>query len=44
MKLNKALTGTIEVQALRDEDPEDKTTQYLASASLAWAVPWSTCR
>ena len=36
IKLNKKLTGTIEVEALRDEDPAGKTTQGLASASLAW--------
>ena len=36
IKLNKQLTGTIEVEALRDEDPAGKTTQGLASASLAW--------
>ncbi|MEG3178106.1 transporter [Sphingomonas sp. RB3P16] len=36
IKLSRQLQGTIEVQALRDEDPDGKTTQLLASPSLAW--------
>uniref|UniRef100_UPI0035CC0C3D transporter n=1 Tax=uncultured Sphingomonas sp. TaxID=158754 RepID=UPI0035CC0C3D len=35
IKLSKQLTGTLEAQVLRDEDPADTTTQALASASLA---------
>ncbi len=38
IKLDKTLTGTIEAKILRDEDPAGKTTQALASASLAWLV------
>ena len=38
VKLSKTLTGTVEAAILRDEDPGGKTTQGLASASLAWAV------
>lgn len=36
IKLNDRLTGTVELEALRDEDPAGRTTQALASASLAW--------
>ena len=36
IKLTKQVTATLEVEALRDEDPDDTTTQALASASLAW--------
>jgi len=36
-KLSKALTVSVEGQVLRDEDPAGKTTQELASLSLAWA-------
>jgi len=34
--ISKSLNGTIEFQELRDEDPSGKTTQALASLSLAW--------
>jgi hypothetical protein len=34
--LNDKLTLTVEGQALRDDDPSGKTTQGLASASLAY--------
>ncbi|GAA0306801.1 hypothetical protein GCM10009087_15940 [Sphingomonas oligophenolica] len=34
--LSKTVSGTIEVQALRDADPSGKTVQALASASLGW--------
>lgn len=37
-KLDKALTLTGEVQALRDEDPMGSTTQTLAALSLAWSA------
>jgi hypothetical protein len=37
-KLSKALTASVEGQVLRDEDPAGKTTQELASLSLAWAA------
>lgn len=36
VKLTKTLTGTVEAQVVRDEDPDGHTTQALASASLAW--------
>ena len=36
VKLTGKLTATVEGQAARDEDPAGKTTQYLASVSLAW--------
>lgn len=36
VKLTATLTGSLEVEALRDEDPMGKTFQVLASASLAW--------
>jgi hypothetical protein len=36
-KLSKALSLSMEGQLLRDEDPAGKTTQALASLSLAWA-------
>lgn len=38
VRLSKALTATIEGAVLRDEDPGGKTTQDLASASLARAA------
>lgn len=38
LKLSKALSATIEGQVLRDDDPSGKSTQGLASASLAWAA------
>ncbi len=37
-KLDKALTLTGEVQALRDDDPTGATTQAVAALSLAWAA------
>jgi hypothetical protein len=37
-KLSKALTASVEGQVLRDEDSAGKTTQDLASLSLAWAA------
>ena len=37
-KLSKALSLSVEGQLLRDEDPAGKTTQGLASVSLAWAA------
>lgn len=37
-----SLTGTIEVQALRDEDPAGATTQMFESASLAWMLDGDT--
>jgi hypothetical protein len=37
-KLSKALTASVEGQVLHDEDPAGKTTQDLASLSLAWAA------
>ena len=36
VKLTRTLTGTVEAQVLRDDDPASGTTQALASASLAW--------
>jgi hypothetical protein len=36
VKLPHHLTFTLDSQVLRDEDPEEKTTQVLGSASLAW--------
>lgn len=36
IKLTRQLTGSLEVEALRDADPAGKTTQAFASASLAW--------
>lgn len=36
--ISKAISGTVEFQALRDEDPSGKTTQVLASLSLGWMV------
>ncbi|WP_176495314.1 transporter [Sphingomonas sp. HMP6] len=38
VKLSKTLSATIEGQVLRDEDPGGRTTQGLASASLAWSA------
>ena len=38
VKITKALTGTIEAEIVRDEDPRNATTQGFASASLAWAA------
>lgn len=38
VKLGKALTVSVEGQLLRDEDPAGKTTQGLASLSVAWAA------
>jgi len=38
LKLGKALTVSVEGQLLRDEDPAGKTTQGLASLSVAWAA------
>jgi hypothetical protein len=35
-KLSKSVTATVEGQVLRDDDPAGKTTQALASLSLAW--------
>jgi hypothetical protein len=40
--LTKDLTGTVELQAVLDEDPSGKTTQTFASASLAWLVGKNT--
>ena len=40
--LAKGLSGAIEFQATRDEEPAGKTTQLLASASLAWLLSEST--
>ena len=37
-QLSEALTGTVELQALRDRDPADRTTQTLAGASLGWML------
>jgi hypothetical protein len=34
--LGKTVSGTVEFQALRDDDPGGRTTQALASVSLAW--------
>lgn len=38
IELTKALTATVETQVLRDDDPEEKTTQALGAMSLAWMV------
>src|SRR3569833_551762 len=38
VKLGKALPASVEGQVLRDDDPAGKTTQALASLSLAWAA------
>jgi hypothetical protein len=38
VKLNKDFTLTGEVQALRDDDPEEHATQTLAALSLAWSA------
>ncbi len=40
--LAKGLSGTIEFQAVRDEDTAGATTQAFASASLAWMVGANT--
>jgi hypothetical protein len=40
--LAKGLTGSVEFQAVRDEDPSGKSTQALASASLAWLLGENT--
>lgn len=40
--LGKGLSGAIEFQATRDDEPSGKTTQALASASLAWLVGENT--
>lgn len=40
--LAKGLSGAIEFQAIRDEEPTGKTTQLLASASLAWMIGTET--
>lgn len=40
--LAKGLSGAVEFQATRDEDPSGKTTQLLASASLAWLIGTET--
>ena len=37
-KLNKGFTLTGEMQALRDDDPEEHATQTVAALSLAWAA------
>ncbi|MBE2991186.1 transporter [Sphingomonas sp. CFBP 13603] len=37
-KLNKDFTLTGEMQALRDDDPEEHATQTVAALSLAWAA------
>lgn len=34
--ISKAVSGTLEFQTLRDDDPAGRTTQYLASLSLGW--------
>jgi len=38
IELTKALTATIEGQVLRDDDPEEKTTQAFGALSLGWMV------
>ncbi|MDO7841984.1 transporter [Sphingomonas immobilis] len=38
LALTRKLTGTAEVQLLRDEDPAGKSTQALGALSLAWMV------
>ena len=40
--LAKGLSGAIEFQAKRDDEPSGKTTQALASTSLAWLVGENT--
>lgn len=40
--LANGLSGTIEVQAMRDEEPSNVTTQAFASASLAWMIGANT--
>lgn len=40
--ITKALTGAVEVQAIRDEDPSGKMTQLFQSASLAWMLGKNT--
>lgn len=40
--LTNALTGTLEIQAIRDEDPSGRTTQLFQSASLAWMLGKNT--
>ncbi len=40
--LVRGLSGAIEFQVTRDEDPSGKTTQALASASLAWLLGENT--
>lgn len=40
--LTKTLTGTLEIQAIRDEDPSGKATQLFQSASLAWMLDRNT--
>lgn len=37
-ELTKTLTATIEAQVLRDDDPDQKTTQVFGAASLGWMV------
>jgi hypothetical protein len=34
--LSKSVTGTLEVEALRDQDPAGHATEAMASASIAW--------
>jgi len=36
VKLDKAFTLTGEMQALRDDDPQEHETQAVAALSLAW--------
>lgn len=36
IKLSDKVSGTVEAQVVRDEDPAGKTTQVLASSALAW--------
>ncbi|MDF0489831.1 transporter [Sphingomonas sp. H39-1-10] len=38
VELTKALTATIEAQVLRDDDPDEDTTQTFGALSLAWMV------
>ncbi|MEP6785603.1 MAG: transporter [Sphingomonadales bacterium] len=40
--LTRGLTGAVEFQAIRDDDPSGKTTQTFASTSLAWMVGENT--
>lgn len=41
-RLSAAVTGTIEVQELRDRDPSAHTTQTLAGVSLGWMLGEAT--